>query len=300
MSQYQVLTDEQVQSFLDKGYLVVKDCLVRDIASSWIDQAYERLGYDKNDPSTWSKDIVWMDHKNQLPVREVAPKAWAAILDVVGGEDRLETQPMRIPESKHFSTINSSLWSDAFIANFHRGSDQPWQPPSAQVTGWHKDGSYFRHFVDSREQALLTVVLWSDMLHQGGGTFIAPDSVRVIARLLYEHPEGIPARDFDFQKIIAQCGQFEELTGKAGDFVILHPYMLHASSQNVLRVPRFMTNPPIVLKEPMNLNRPNPEDFSLLERATLHYLGLERYDFKPAHEREAVWEPADVNAVGAD
>jgi hypothetical protein len=292
MSTYRILTDAHVQSFLDKGYLVVRDCLERDIASRWIDQAYERLGYDKDDPSTWSKDIVWMDHKNQLPIREVAPKAWAAILDVVGGEDRLETKVWRIPESGHFSTINSFEWSDAFIANFHRGADQPWQPPSAKVTGWHKDGAYFRHFVDSPEQALLTIVLWSDMLHQGGGTFIAPDSVRVIAKILYEHPEGIPARDFDFTPIINQCHEFEEVTGKAGDFVILHPYMLHASSQNVLRKPRFMSNPPIVLKEPMNLNRANPQDFSLLERATLHYLGLERYDFKPAAPRESILVPA--------
>jgi hypothetical protein len=297
MSQYKVLTDEHVQSFLDNGYLIVHDSLERDIAANWIDQAYQRLGYDKNDPSTWAKDIVWMDHKNQLPIREVAPKAWAAILDVVGGEDRLETDVMRLPESGHFTTINSFEWSDAFVANFYRGADKPWQPPSAQITGWHKDGSYFRHFVDSREQALLTIVLWSDMLHQGGATFIAPDSVRVIAKLLYEHPEGILARDFDFQSIIKQCSQFVELTGKAGDFVILHPYMLHASSQNVIRVPRFMSNPPIVLKEPMNLNRPDPKDFSLLERATLHYLGLERYDFKPAHPRESILVPAEPVAA---
>ena len=297
MTQYKVLTDEHVQSFLDNGYLIVHDSLERDMAASWIDQAYQRLGYDKNDPSTWTKDIVWMDHKNQLSVKEVAPKAWAAILDVVGGEDRLETQVMRLPESGHFTTINSFEWSDAFVANFHRGSDKPWQPPSAQSTGWHKDGSYFRHFVDSREQALLTIVLWSDMLHQGGSTFIAPDSVRVIAKLLYEHPEGIPARDFDFKAIINQCTQFKELTGKAGDFVILHPYMLHASSQNVIRVPRFMSNPPIILKEPMNLNRPDPKDFSLLERATLHYLGLERYDFTPAHERECIWVPEEPVAA---
>jgi hypothetical protein len=124
-----------------------------------------------------------MDHKNQLPVRELAPKAWAAILDVVGGEERLEKEVMQI-ESKHFSTINSSIWSDAFIVNFHKGADQPWQPPSPQVGGWHKDGSYFKHFLDSREQALLTIVLWSDMLHQGGGTFVAPDSVRLMARYL--------------------------------------------------------------------------------------------------------------------
>jgi ectoine hydroxylase-related dioxygenase (phytanoyl-CoA dioxygenase family) len=291
MGKYNVLTEAQVQSFLDKGYLVVHDCLDTKIANRWIDEAYERLGYDKHDPSTWQKDIIWMDHKNQLPVRELAPKAWDAILDVVGGEERLESQIMQI-ESKHFSTINSSIWSDAFIVNFHKGADQPWQPPSARVSGWHKDGSYFKHFLDSREQALLTIVLWSDMLHQGGGTFAAPDSVRVMARYLLEHPEGVNPKDFKFQEMISECTQFEEITGKAGDFIILHPFMLHASSQNVIGKARFMSNPPIVLKEPMNLNRENPEEFSLLERATLHYLGLERLDFRPTAPRESFWWPA--------
>lgn len=291
MGSYRVLTDEQVQSFLDKGYLVVRDCLDMTVANRWIDEAYERLGYDKRNPATWVKDIVWLDHKNQMPVREIAPKAWDAILDVVGGEDRLETQVMRITGG-HFTSINSFIWSDAFIVNFHRGADKPWQPPSPQVGGWHKDGSYFRHFLDSREQALLPIVCWSDMLHQGGATFIAPDSVRVVARYLHEHPEGVAPSDFDFQALINQCAQFEEVTAQAGDFIIMHPFMLHASSQNVLRRPRFMSNPPVVLKEPMNLNRDNPEDFSLLERATLHYLGLERLDFRPTAPRESYWWPA--------
>ena len=288
MGQYAVLTDDQVQSFLELGYLVVKDCLDLTTAQNWIGQAYERLGYDPLTPSTWEKDIVWMDHQNKLPIRDLAPKAWAAILDVVGGQERLETQVMGKPKT-HFSSINSFVWSDAFIVNFHRGAGEPWQPPSAKVTGWHKDGSYFRHFLDSREQALLTVVLWSDMRHQGGGTFVAPDSVRVVARYLLEHPEGVAPGDFNYQALIQQCSQFEELTGKAGDFVILHPFMLHASSQNVLGVPRFMTNPPVVLKEPLNLNRARPEEFSLLERATLHYLGVERLDFQPTAPREANW-----------
>jgi phytanoyl-CoA dioxygenase PhyH len=292
MGKYRVLTDEQVQSFLDKGYLVVHDALDTSIAERWVDEAYERLGYDKHDPSTWQKDIIWMDHKNQIPVRELAPKAWAAILDVIGGEERLETQVMRL-KSGHFTSINSFLWSDAFIVNFHRGADQPWQPPSAIIKGWHKDGSYFRHFIDSREQALLPIVLWSDMLHQGGATFIAPDSVRVIARFLYQHPEGVDPHDFNFQELVSQCTQFEEVLGKAGDFVIMHPFMLHASSNNVIGKPRFMSNPPIVLKEPMNLNRENPENFSLLERATLNYLGLERLDFQPTAPRESFWWPVE-------
>jgi hypothetical protein len=55
--------------------------------------------------------------------------------------------------------------------------------------GWHKDGDFFRHFLVSAEQALLTFVLWTDMLHKGGGTFVAADSVPVVARFLAEHPD---------------------------------------------------------------------------------------------------------------
>ena len=261
--------------------------MVRSLNIQW----KMEVGYDRNNPDTWEKDIVWMDHKNFMPVREVAPKAWGALLDVIGGEDRLDPQVMRLAESGHFTTINSFDWSDSFIVNFRRGADKPWQPPSLNVTGWHKDGSYFKHFLDSREQALLPIVLWSDMLHQGGGTFISPDSVRVMARYLMDRPEGVNASDFDFTEILSKCSKFEEVTGKAGDFFILHPFILHASSQNVIGKPRFMTNPPVVLKEPLNLNRANPNEFSLLERATLHYLGLDRLDFRPTSAREAAWSP---------
>ena len=69
--------------------------------------------------------------------------------------------------------------------------------------------------------------------------------------------------------------------------------MLHASSQNVIGIPRFMSNPPVVLKEPMQLNRPNPEDFSLLEQATLHYLGFDHLDFQPTTARESFWWPVE-------
>src|ERR1700680_2310626 len=94
MGKFAVLNDEQVNSFLDKGYLIVRDCLDLAVAKRWTDEAYTRLGYDQQDPSTWFKEIIWMDHQNKMPIRELAPKAWAAILDVVGGEDRLETQVM--------------------------------------------------------------------------------------------------------------------------------------------------------------------------------------------------------------
>ena len=285
--QFQVLTPEQRRHFIEKGYVTIKGTLDRGLAKKWTDEAYGRLGYDPVDRSTWTKDIVWMDRNHIAPIREFSPKAWGALCDVCGGEDRIETKIMEI-ESQHFTTINATEWSDAFIVNFRRGADKPWMKPSPEAGGWHKDGSFFRHFLDSREQGLLTIVYWSDVGHKGGGTFIAPDSIGVVAKYLAEHPEGVDPST-DFGALIGQCKEFVEVTGEVGDFIILHPFMLHASSNNHSQNVRFMTNPPVVLKEPMNLNRDDPDDFSLIERATLHGLGKDRYDFRPAAPREEQW-----------
>ena len=144
-------------------------------------------------------------------------------------------------ESRHFTTIDSFEWSDAFVVNFRRGSDQSWQAPSAAVHGWHKDGSYFRHFLDSREQALLVVLLWSDVAPRGGGTFFAPDSVPVVARYLAQRPRG--AGPGEFGDLVHECREFMELTGPCGTLAILHPFMLHASSHNHSGRPRFHVQP---------------------------------------------------------
>ena len=289
MPAYKTLTAAQVQSFLDNGYLVVKQCVDPAHIQRWVDRGWERLGYSPTDPATWQKDIVWMKNESEVAIRDIAPRAWAALLEVVGGEERLETQVMDTPA--HFYPVNSFNWSDALIVNLRRGADQSWQPPSAQTGGWHKDGGYFKHFLDSPEQGLLTIVCWTDMRHQGGGTFIAPDSVGVVARYMLEHPEGIAPDGFEIQKLLDQCTRFEELTGDAGDFIILHPYMLHGSSQNVLGAPRIITNPPVWLKEPFNFHRADPADYSLVELATLRALGVDHLDFEPAAPREGTWWP---------
>jgi hypothetical protein len=282
----QVLTPEDAAHFIEKGYVVIKGCLSREFAHRWTDEAYARLGYDPDDRATWTEEIVWMDRNHVAPIWEISPRAWDALCDIAGGDERIEDRIMEI-ESQHFTTINAREWSDAFIVNLRRGEDQPWMPPSPESGGWHKDGSFFRHFLDSREQALLTVVYWSDVGHRGGGTFIAPDSVRMVARYLADHPEGVEPGACGH--LIDQCEEFVEVTGETGDFIIMHPFMLHASSNNHAGKVRFMTNPPVVLKEPFNLNRDDDADFSLLERATLHALGVERYNFQPTAPRDERW-----------
>jgi ectoine hydroxylase-related dioxygenase (phytanoyl-CoA dioxygenase family) len=106
-----------------------------------------------------------------------------------------------------------------------------------------------------------------------------------VARYLVEHPEGVHPFELPSGDLIRQCQCFEECTGEVGDVFLLHPYMLHASSQNVSGKPRFMTNPCLTLREPMQFNRANPDDFSPIELAVLRGLGVERLDFRLTQPR---------------
>lgn len=242
-------------------------------AQRWLDEAWIRFGYDRDDPGSWVEKRVHLSARSHVDARTFAPAAWGSAMELAGGEERV-VLPWR--------------WGNSFIANLGVGDDRPWQPPSPAAGGWHKDGDFFRHFLDSPEQALLTLVLWTDMLHQGGGTFVAADSVPVVARYLADHPEGVLPDDFDFASLIGQCRDFVEMTGEAGDVVLMHPYTLHTTSQNVLRVSRIITNPALALREPMNFHRPGADGSSLVERAVLRGLGVDHLDFVPAAPRERV------------
>ena len=63
-----------------------------------------------------------------------------------------------------------------------RGRRAP--PEPKQLNGWHVDGDFFVHFLDSREQALLVIPVFEDIALSGGGTMVCPDAISVIARHL--------------------------------------------------------------------------------------------------------------------
>jgi len=91
--------------------------------------------------------------------------------------------------------------------------------------------------------------------------------------------------DIPFRELIGQCRDFMEMTGEAGDVVLLHPYVLHATSQNVLGVARFIFNPPLTLRQPMNFDR-DAKEYSLVEQAVLRGLGVDRLRYQPSAPRE--------------
>lgn len=274
-----MLTQEEREQFIHEGFVVIHDAFPREGALDWVRAECALVGYDLDDPATWEQEYLRVNSQKPAMLASFSPPAWQASCDLVGGEDRLVKEPK----------------IGMLAMNFKQGADKPYRPPSASVPGWHKDGWMFRHFLDSPEQALLGIPLLTDVLPEGGGTFIAADSVPVVARYFAAHPEGVLPDEIDYPALIAECRDFREVTGQGGDFFLLHPFMLHAISQNRLRRPRAINNTLFALRDPMNLNRANPAEYSPVEQAILHGLGVDHYDFQPTEPRFCTPDGGPIN-----
>jgi hypothetical protein len=277
------LSPVEIEHFIAYGFVKVPQALDAGVIRRCVDRMWLRLGYDPAKSATWIEGKIHMPNQEHFAVKDVAPRAYAAICQLCGGAER----------------IHAPVWGDGFIANFHLGDGQAWVPPGPKAEGWHKDGDFFRHFLDSAEQALLTIVLWSDVHPRGGATFLAADSVGPVARHLEAHPEGVNPMSnagtayggFPFSDLLSQCRDYREATGTAGDVYLMHPFLLHTSSFNALKRPRLITNPPVHFVEPMCFNRAQPQDHSPVEQAILRGLGKTSLAFAPTAPRERLEPP---------
>ena len=274
----QTLSDAQIEQFLRRGFIKIEGAIERELALEWGASRWADIQTDPNDVSTWTQTRYHLPSEKSLSVREVAPQVWQATRELLG------------PTWTH-----DWQWGDGLIFNLGDESGEDWVAPQNWDVGWHKDGDFFRHFLDSPEQALLTIVLWSDVAARGGGTFLACDSVPLVARFLAAHPQGVRPNEFPFLEMKRQCRDFEEATGRAGDVFLMHPFLLHSFSRNWTRNVRVITNPPTHGCEPMKFNRENPDDQTIVERAILNGLGVEKYDFVPTAPREKIVPQRELN-----
>ncbi|KAL5498099.1 hypothetical protein ACEPAH_2229 [Sanghuangporus vaninii] len=265
INEYKVMTPDLRKQFLEKGWVKIEGAISLKDIKKFSDDVWIRLGYDPQDKSTWEKEKIHMPRHREVLMKDFSPKGWEAICEILGGEDRIDP------------TLFESF-GDSLICNLGNPEWENKESIDARLLGnWHIDGDWFTHYLDSGEQALTVIVLFNDIIPRAGGTFLAPDGLKNVVNWLYEHPEGAdswPTDETGARTVcdIHKCQEFVECTGKAGDMIIFHPFMPHSASKNYLRIPRFITNPPVTLKEPLCFTRQNPEDYSLTELVVLRAL----------------------------
>ncbi len=245
-----MLTPADVDSFVERGFCVLEGAFTARQAEAARARVWRRMeektGIRENDPSTWPGSY---DIEERLPVPEVlacfTDRLVRAIEDLVG-------------VGRWRGDRGWGFWP----VNFAHGGELPYSVPAE---GWHVDGNWFRHTVDSPQQGLLLIGLFTDIEPRGGGTMISEGSHRRAARVLAGRPEGMTHLEL-FDAVLAEpIGNFRELTGAAGDVVLAHPFLFHTRGFKHRGPPRFISNTEAGLREPMRLGRRDGSPYSILE-----------------------------------
>jgi hypothetical protein len=258
------------QQLLEHGLVRVSAALDPSFCEAVVQDGFARMGIDESRAETWAAGPIHLPVVRNWRFEEAAPRAAAVLHELVGG-----------PEAISFAGIQDNL-----IVNLPDAAAVPYTPSEWRAgTGWHKDGDWFRHFLDSPEQALLVIVFWRDVVDAQGPTHVAVDSIPGVASLLAGHPEGLLPAELrpHVAEILSGCSDFRAVTGRQGDVVFAHPYLLHRASVNTVAAPRVISNTSVMLRRPMRFDR--HDGHTAVERSILDALGVDRLSFEAVGNR---------------
>lgn len=163
---YKYLTQEEADHFLTHGWVRVENAIKPEYIDAWMADLWTRSGYDENDKSTWALEYLHLPFHRQVRNEDFAPDAWNKIVEIVGGEDKID--PVR------------ERWiGDNFVINF--GSEERSKTKvnisPKEKRGWHCDNDWFRQFLDSSGTALTIMNCFTDIPARGGGTWLCEDGI---------------------------------------------------------------------------------------------------------------------------
>jgi hypothetical protein len=249
-----LVDDAQIQHFIEHGFVRIDRAFPRELAEEAAAILWRDTGCDPADPATWTKPVVRLGMYSQPPFVEAANTAVLhTAFDQLVGPGRwlpcmaMGTFPVRFPS-----------------------------PDDPGDTGWHIDASFgweaadfmeWRANVHSKGRALLMLFLFSDVGPEDAPTRIRSGSHLDIARILADAGE-------DGKTLRELVGSIEGMephlevlaTGEAGTVYLCHPFLVHAGQPHRGRNPRFMAQPPLLPRTPLQLER-NDGAYSPVESA---------------------------------
>ncbi|EFC82160.1 phytanoyl-CoA dioxygenase family protein [Parafrankia sp. EUN1f] len=257
------LTEDQVRSFVDDGFVRVPEAFPRTLADEGRSMLWRMTGLDPDDPATWTSPVIRLGGSAERPFHEAANTA-----RLRGAYDQLVGVGRWLPRTG--------------LGTFPIRFPHPDDPGDA---GWHMDGGFFPHGatwawlnIRSRGRALLMLFLFSDV-----GPDDAPTRIKVGSHLdvpPFLAPSGDPGRDgLELCREMDAAGKLDSpdrptalATGQAGDVYLCHPFLIHASQRHRGAVPRFLAQPPLDPAGLLDLDRTDGA-YSPVELAVRRGLG---------------------------
>jgi hypothetical protein len=242
-----VLSEEEVEHFVEKGYVIVRNAFSRNTAKKLEDIVWSLLPEDPIDRSTWNRNGAEIQRviKSSVVGEMFTERYLGSVRDLIGGD--------------WYTNWDTFGWIPVRFPGFML---EPWTPP---IKGWHVDGMNFQHRLTSKELGLAGMEFYTDILKDGGGTALQVGSHKYVGRLLSE----ARAKGISYQKLFELSNEpnafsVEQAFGQAGDVLWMHPFLIHARGPNVKDQVRIAGNRTISLKEDLCISKDN-QDCSVLE-----------------------------------
>lgn len=238
----EVLNQQQLNQFIHEGFVRVDQAFSAEIAAQARNILWKDLDCDPNDPTTWTKPVIRLGMYTQEPFIQAAntPILHAAFDQLIG--------PGRWIPCKSMGTFPVRFPS----------------PDDPGDTGWHVDASFpgsepsnyfeWRVNVRSKGRALLMLFLFSDVSENDAPTRIRVGSHLDVARVLKTEGDA----GLSFMELAGKLADFPErkeilATGKAGTVYLCHPFLVHGAQPHHGNNPRFLAQPPLLLKEDLQI-----------------------------------------------
>jgi hypothetical protein len=250
----EVLNSAQIKQFIEEGFVRIDNAFPAELATEVRRILWKDMNGDPNDPSTWTKPVIRLGMYSQPPfIQSANTHILHAAFNQLVGKDKwlpcrsMGTFPVRFPSAK-----------------------------DPGDTGWHVDVSFGDHptnFMEwranwrSKNRGLLMLFLYSDIEEMDAPTRIKVGSHLDIARLLKPHGEqGLSLLELVKQFPLLPAREEITATGKAGTVYLCHPFLIHAAQPHRGKEPRFLAQPPLLLKE--DLMQESPDDkYSPVEKS---------------------------------
>ncbi|MFR9778679.1 phytanoyl-CoA dioxygenase [Micromonospora sp. MS34] len=219
-----------VQRFVGDGFVKLDQAVPRDVIDACVDLLWAETGADPDDPSTWTRPVVWVGGMSQEPfVHAVNVPVLHDAFDALVGPGR-------------WAARNS-------IGSFPLRFPHPVEPPDA---GWHIEGSYevpgtsgYWTNIHSRARVLLMLFLFTEVDEGDAPTRIRVGSHWDVPPVLLPYGDrGEHGHRLSPRVDAASAHRPVALaTGGPGDVYVCHPFLVHAAQPNHGRRPRFLGQP---------------------------------------------------------
>ena len=258
---HNTLSPQQIQSFITNGFVRIDSAFSADLALEARNILWKDIPFNPNDGSTWTQPVVWLGMYTQEPFIKAANNSMLhnAFDQLVGKEKWIPCMSMGAFPVRFPSEIDSG------------------------DTGWHVDAGFAgadpndffaaRINVHSKGRGLLMLFLFSDVSEQDAPTRILKGSHLDVAKLLA--PAGEEGLSFmELANKLPELPAREEAlaVGKAGTVYLCHPFLVHAAQRHCGKVPKFMAQPPLLLRSGFDIRGTGP--CSPVEEAIRNAIGI--------------------------